>query len=68
MKARGTHYLTVMQVLLSVVLIVLAVWVIVVVPYRMAERRGRRGWVHVLISLLVSPVVAIPLLLILGPA
>lgn len=59
-----------MEVLFGTIAVVFAVWFFVwffiQLPYRMAEERGRDGYVWVAISLVGSPFLAIVLLLIAG--
>lgn len=42
------------------------IWFCILLPYRMAERRGRDGYLWVAVSIIGSPFVAIVLLLIAG--
>lgn len=48
--------------------LIVALWFFVVLPYRMAERRGRRGWIYVLLSFLLTPVLVVTVLWVLGRA
>ncbi len=43
------------------------VWVCIVLPYKMAETRGRSGVLWVLFGFVVSPIASILLLVLLGP-
>jgi hypothetical protein len=43
------------------------IWLCILLPYRMAEARGRDGYVWVAVSIIGSPFLAIILLLIAGP-
>jgi len=57
---------SVLQLLLLMFGFAVIVWLVFVVPDKMAVRRNRKPWIWVLISLLFSPVLAILLLLALG--
>lgn len=46
----------------------LAIWLFILLPARMAGARGRSAMIWVLVSILISPVVAILLLWVLGDA
>lgn len=46
----------------------LAVWFVLFLPYQMAERRRRRGWNYVLLSLLLTPMLVVPMLWVMGGA
>jgi hypothetical protein len=46
----------------------IAIWFCILLPYGMAERRGRHPILWVLVSLLISPILAVLLLLMLGDA
>ena len=56
------------NILLGVAAIVFLIWLVIVLPAQMASRRGRSviGWI--LISVIFSPLLAIVLLAVLGPA
>lgn len=43
-------------------------WLVVILPYQMAVRRRRRGWLFVLLSLVISPLIVVPLLWVIGGA
>lgn len=44
----------------------LILWLYILLPWRMAEKRGRSGCLWVVISVLFSPILAVLLLLALG--
>lgn len=50
----------------ALVALYLTLWVVILLPARMAEARGRSAFGWVLVSLIFSPVVAVILLLLLG--
>ena len=60
-----------MEILFGLIFAILAiwfaVWLVVLLPYRMAIARNREGVAWVLVSLFGSPFLAIVLLLALGP-
>ncbi|NBT33506.1 MAG: hypothetical protein EBT13_16845 [Rhodobacteraceae bacterium] len=53
---------------LPIIALIFAVWLAIFLPLALARKRNRRGWVWVLISLLLSPIAAILLLFALGAA
>ncbi|MGR3434320.1 MAG: hypothetical protein ACU0CO_05440 [Shimia sp.] len=58
-----------MEVLLAFVgAFAFAVWIAIVLPIGMAQARGRRWWVWLLVSVCLWPLLAFVGLLILGPA
>lgn len=52
----------------GILVLVFVIWLYFVLPYQMAERRNRNGVIWILISLVGSPLLAILLLIALGPA
>ena len=62
----------VLESILSILLMVLAVaffvWLVIIVPINMARNRDRSPVIWVLVSIFLSPLVAIGLLLVLGDA
>lgn len=57
-----------LPLLFAVTIVAFVIWIYVVLPYEMAEYRGRSGMLWVLIGLVGSPVLAILLLFALGDA
>ncbi len=57
---------TLLPLLFGLVALYFVVWVLILLPARMATSRGRSALVWVLVSLLFSPVLACLLLLLLG--
>jgi hypothetical protein len=47
--------------------LIFAIWFVIILPARMAQRRGRSALVWVAISLIGTPLLAILLLVALGP-
>jgi len=56
------------SVILALGALAFAIWLFFVLPYQMAVRRNRNGWLWILISLVGSPLLAILLLFALGDA
>ena len=55
-------------ILVSVAVVAFVIWLSIVVPMKMANNRGRSALLWVVISLLVSPLVAIIALFAMGDA
>jgi hypothetical protein len=53
--------------LIALMALIFAIWFVVILPARMAQRRGRSALVWVAISLIGTPLLAILLLVALGP-
>lgn len=53
--------------LIALMLLILAIWFVIILPARMARARGRRALVWVAISVIGTPLLAILLLVALGP-
>lgn len=57
-----------LMVLLFALALAAAAWLYVVLPYQIAERRRRRGWLYVLLSFVFSPLIIVPLIWVIGGA
>ena len=55
-----------MEVIIPLIACLIVIWLVLILPWQMAEKRDRSGFLWVVISIMLSPVVAILLLLALG--
>lgn len=56
----------IVNILLIAALVLFLLWIFIILPYQMAERRNRSGILWVILTILISPLLTILLLLLLG--